>query len=130
MAGTSLTTGDPVIGQSGWYAAAAFGNSSTVNHPYGYQPSLGDAHRWWEYDSLAFDPFPEHLGPGATFVMGPSPWCYLTTGATSGGDPTRSFYAIDPERGKHKKDKDRGGSQAGDVHAVLASGVKLVDGLF
>ncbi len=133
MAGTSLTTGDPVSGQAGWYAAAAFGGSSSVDHPYGYQPALGDGDRWWEYPDTAFDAFPRSLGPGATFVMGPSPWCYLTTGAPYvGGDPTKYFYAIDPERKKRKK--DNGGSQAGEVLAgsqraraiALDNGVEVV----
>jgi hypothetical protein len=117
MAGTSLTTGDPIIGESGWYASAVFGNSNTVNRPYAYAPCRVDGDRWREYDSLAFDPFPQYIGPGAEFVQGPAPFCYLTTGATSAGEPTKCFYAIDPERGKRKKDKDRGGSQAGDILA-------------
>ena len=108
--GTSLTSRDPVTGSPGWFAvAAAFGQTGTGSHPYGY------GGQWWEYDSAAFEEFPRTLGPGATFVMGPDPWCYLTTGAPYvGGDPTNYFYAIDPERMKRKH---RGGSQAGDVHA-------------
>jgi hypothetical protein len=115
--GTSLTSPDPVTGNPGWFAvAAAFGQTGTGSHPYGY----GD--EWWEYDSAAFEDFPRTLGPGATFVMGPSPWCYLTTGAPYvGGDPTKYFYAIDPREAmknkKDKKDKNRGGSQAGYVLA-------------
>ena len=92
--------------------AAAFGQTGSGTHPYGY----GD--EWWEYPDSAFEDFPRTLGPGATFVMGPSVWCYLTTGAPYvGGDPTNYFYAIDPERIKRRKHKDRGGSQAGDVQA-------------
>ncbi|MBM3332765.1 hypothetical protein FJY68_13120 [candidate division WOR-3 bacterium] len=111
--GTSLTSRDPVTGSPGWFAvAAAFGQTGSGCHPYGYDDE------WWEYPDSAFEDFPRTLGPGATFVMGPDPWCYLTPGAPYvGGDPTKYFYAIDPERMKRKKHKDRGGSQAGDVHA-------------
>jgi hypothetical protein len=122
--GTSLTTRDPV-GGSGWYAAAAFGGSvEGIDCPWGYQPTLPpNDYKWWEYPDTAFDPLPKTLGPGATFVMGPAPYCYLTTGAPYyqdgedwvTGDPSNHFYAIDPEHKKHKKDK--GGSQAGDVLA-------------
>jgi hypothetical protein len=109
--GTSLTTPDPVTGASGWFAAAAaFGQTGPGSRPYGYDDE------WWEYDSTDFDAFPRTLGPGATFVIGPSPWSYLTTGAPYvGGDPTNYFYAIDPERMKRKKNKKRGGSQSGDA---------------
>jgi hypothetical protein len=132
MPGTSLTTCDPVCeGQSWFAAAAAFGAGSGAGRPWGYQPLETDGNRWFEYPDTAFQAFPKSLGPGATFVMGPSPWCYLTTGAPYvGGPPTKYFYAIDPAHMKHKKDKkdkNGGGSQAGDVHAgntraqVLAS---------
>jgi|GEM_PF-520424 len=115
--GTSLTSPDPVTGNPGWFAvAAAFGQTGPGSRPYGYDDE------WWQYDSAAFEDFPQTLGPGATFVMGPSPWCYLTTGAPYvNGPPTKYFYAIDPREAmknkKDKKDKNRGGSQAGDVLA-------------
>ena len=122
--GTSLTTADPV-GGSGWYAGAVFGGSvKGIDRPWGYQPTLPPQdYKWWEFGEDAFDALPETLGPGATFVMGPAPFCYLTTGAPYyqdgedwvTGDPTYHFYAIDPERKKHKK--HNGGSQAGEVHA-------------
>jgi hypothetical protein len=126
--GSSLTTCDPLGGHGcGYFAvAAAFGGSVQYeDRPWGYQPLADQGSRWFEYPDSAFDAFPQTLGPGATFVMGPSPFCYLTTGAPYyqdgevwvTGDPTYYFYAIDPERGKHKKDKNRGGSQAGDVYA-------------
>jgi hypothetical protein len=135
--GTSLTSNDPVTGNPGWFAvAAAFGQSvDTADFPWGYEPACRPGERWFEYPDSAFDGLPEPLGPGATFVMGPSPWCYLTPGAPYvGGNPTRSFYAIDPcEVRKYKKHKNQGGSQSGDVLAgnarahVLASdnGVKV-----
>jgi len=127
--GTSLTSPDPVSGIPGWHAVdAAFGSFSSAR-PYGYEPVCDPGERWFIYPDSAFENYPEPVGPGGTFVIGPSVWAYLTPGAPHvGGNPTRSFYAIDPcDVRKYKKHKDRGGSQAGDVLAgnvraqVLAS---------
>jgi hypothetical protein len=111
--GTSLTTPDPVGGH-GWFAAAVFGRSvSGVDRPWGYNAVNNS---WFEYDHDAFDPLPDPIGPGAGFVMGPAPFCYLTPGAryvTHRG--TKLFYAIDPEHRKHKK--HTGGAQSGEVYA-------------
>jgi hypothetical protein len=117
--GTSLTSPDPVSGIPGWHAVdAAFGSFSS-SRPYGYEPVCDPGERWFIYPDSAFDNYPEPVGPGGSFVIGPSVWAYLTPGAPYvNGDPTRSFYAIDPcEVRKYKKHKDRGGSQAGDVIA-------------
>jgi hypothetical protein len=111
MPGTSLTTPDPVGGHH-WCVGAAFGQSATVERPWSYN-TLED--EWFGYDPDAFGPYPQPLGPGATFVVGPSPFSYLTPGARYVGDTgTYYFYAIDPEYKKHKK--HAGGSQAGDAH--------------
>jgi hypothetical protein len=117
--GTSLTSPDPVSGIPGWHAVdAAFGSYSSVR-PYGYEPVWDQGERWFIYPDSAFDNYPEPVGPGGSFVIGPSPWAYLTPGAPYvGGDPTKSFYAIDPSAvRKYKKHKDRGGSQTGDILA-------------
>jgi hypothetical protein len=65
------------------------------------------------------DDLPQTIGPGGTVVLGTSPWTYLITGAemSPSYEPTYYFYAIDPKYKKPKKDKDEGGSQAGDVLA-------------
>ena len=112
--GTSLTTCDP-LGGFGWHAVAAFGQSvDSVDRPWGYEP---EGQEWFEYSEEDVDAFPQPLGPGATIVLGPSPWTYLVTGARYvGGEGTDYFYAIDPKYKKPKKPKE--GSQAGDVHTA------------
>ncbi len=117
--GTSLTSPDPVSGIPGWHAVdAAFGSYSSLR-PYGYEPVCDPGERWFIYPESAFANYPEPVGPGGSFVIGASVWAYLTPGAPYvGGDPTRSFYAIDPSAvKKYKKHKDGGCSQAGDVPA-------------
>jgi len=117
--GTSLTSPDPVSGIPGWHAVdAAFGSFSS-SRPYGYEPVCDPGERWFIYHDSAFEDYPRPVGPGGSFVIGPSPWAYLTPGAPYvNGEPTKSFYAIDPSAvKKYKKHKDRGGSQAGDILA-------------
>jgi len=109
-AGTSLTTNDPTE-ESGWWSTAAFGGSDTSDRPWGYIPYPNNV--WFEYPADDYDPFPQPLGPGATFVFGLPPWAYLTTGEQE-DTATHCFYAIEP---RHKKKPHGGGSQAGDVHA-------------
>ena len=108
--GTSLTTNDPTE-EYGQWPAAVFGGSTIHDRPYGYEVLRNS---WFEYPADDFDSFPQPIGPGSDFVIGPRPWSYLTTGS-QGGSHTHYFYAIEP---RHiKKPKDKGGSQAGDVHA-------------
>ncbi len=113
-AGTSLTTNDPTEEYGEWPAAAFGGSTQFVDRPYSYDVQDDD---WEVFPSGQFDAFPQTLGPGATFVCGPRPWSYLTTGS-QGGTATHYFYAIEP---RHiKKPKDKGGSQAGDPCAGCA----------
>ena len=109
--GTSLTTNDPTE-EFGEWPAAAFGGSTIYDRPWGY--NVRD-NLWFEYPAEQFDPFPQPLGPGATFVCGPRPWSYLTTGS-QGGTPTNYFYAIEPKHIRVNPGHG-GGSQAGDDRA-------------
>jgi len=117
--GTSLTTSP--TGSVGWCLVAVFGGSvQYADQQYGYEP--GDQGRgWFRYPNEVVDPLPQTIGPGGTCVLGPSPWTYLVAGAKLYPyEPTYDFYAIDPKYKKPKKDKDEGGSQAGDVLAGTA----------
>jgi len=114
--GTSLTSSP--TGDVGWCLVAVFGGSiDSVDQQYGFEP--GDEGRgWFRYSNEVVDPLPQYIGPGGTVVLGPSPWTYLVPGAKLYPyEPTYDFYAIDPKYKKPKKDKDEGGSQAGDVLA-------------
>lgn len=102
--GTSMTSDDPIQDWTGG-PTAAFGGSGTSDYPYGYDPRVPG---WSIADPPPIDPFPQPLCPGASFVQGPKPWVYLTTG---GG---RYFYRADPEKGNHGRGK---GQQAGDTYA-------------
>jgi hypothetical protein len=118
--GTSLTSSP--TGDVGWCLVAVLGGSvKDVDNQWGCEP--GDQGRgWFEYSDTVVDPLPQNIGPGGTCVLGMSPWTYLITGAkvSPSYEPTYYFYAIDPKYKKPKKDKDEGGSQAGDVLARTA----------
>jgi hypothetical protein len=116
--GTSLTTNDPTEEFVEW-PAAAFGGSTTSDRPWGYNTSTG----WFEYPADDFDPFPQPLGPGASFVIGLPPYAYLTT-----GNNTHYFYGIEP---KHVHPRRGRGPQAGDTRAgsVRAQVIARYDGV-
>jgi hypothetical protein len=124
--GTSLTSNDPTE-EYGQWPAAAFGGSTTSDHPWSYESHDPPNDMWVEFPGDNFEAFQQPLGAGACFVAGPRPWSYLTTGEQD-GEATDYFYAIEP---KHIKHPHGGGSQSGDAYtgSIPARVIATYDGI-